>query len=49
MMLCIAAAEACREENDGTEFLGRKVLMGSKEIVERVQYTVDDVHHDQRP
>jgi hypothetical protein len=29
-MLCIAAAEAYHEKNDGTELLGRRVLMGSK-------------------
>jgi hypothetical protein len=30
MTLCIAAAEAYYEEKDGTELLGRRVLMGSK-------------------
>jgi hypothetical protein len=30
MTLCITAAEACHEENDGTELVGRRVLMGSK-------------------
>jgi hypothetical protein len=49
MMLCITTAETCREENDGAELLGRRLLIGSKEIVERVQYGIDDVHHDQRP
>jgi len=47
MKLCIA--EACCEEYDGIELLKRRVLMGSKEIVERVQYGIDYVHHDQRP
>jgi hypothetical protein len=47
MMLCITTAETCCEENDGTELLGRRLLMESKEIVERVQYGIDDVHHDQ--
>jgi hypothetical protein len=49
MSLCIAAAEAYHEEKDGTELLDRRVPVESKEIGERVQYNIDDVHHGQRP
>jgi len=49
MTLCIASAVAYHEENDGTGLLGWRVLMGPKEIGERVQYRIDDVHHGQRP
>jgi hypothetical protein len=35
-------------KRDGIELLDRRVPVGSKEIGERVQYSVDDVHHGQR-
>jgi hypothetical protein len=44
MALCIASAVAYPEENDGTGLLGWRVLMGPKEIGEKVQYRIDDVH-----
>jgi hypothetical protein len=49
MMLCIAAAETCREENDGIELLDRRVPVGSEEIGERVQDGIADLHYGQRP
>jgi hypothetical protein len=48
MTLCIAVAKTCYEEKHGTEFLERRVSVGSKQIRERVQYDIDDVNHGQR-
>jgi hypothetical protein len=36
------------KRNDGIDLLERRVPVGSKWIGERVQYSVDDVHHGQR-
>jgi hypothetical protein len=39
---------ACYEEYDGIELLERRISVGPKDIGERVQYSIDDVHHGQR-
>jgi hypothetical protein len=48
-LLAIPQAEACCEEKDGIDLREGRVPVGSKEIGERVQYGIDDVHHGQRP
>ena len=35
-------------KRDGIELLERRVPAGSKQIGERVQHYIDDVHHGQR-
>jgi hypothetical protein len=45
----IAKTKSCYIEKDRVELLDRRVPVGSKEIGERVQYGIDDVHHDRRP